>query len=366
MLHDNGAMSFRIATFNAENLMERFDFTSARGDDAVLSEVMRFAHDDDSRQLKALAIAACRADIVVLQEVENEKALRQFQNAYLYPMTGVSYPQIALREGNDRRGIDVALMARDTTAAGESIEIVRITSHRDARYATADVFDDALKATGVHPNERLFKRDCLEVDLRIGGKPLTVYCVHFKSMGASRGETSGRERTRAIRAAEARAVRGLIEARFGDRSDRMRWIIAGDLNDYDERIAIVADPPVFKPMPDDASALEVLVGSGFGHNLASRLPPMERWTLFHASGEAFSAAEPFQRPVRHLVQLDYLLASPALAQTNPDAVPDIVRNGQPYRVPMPDGQGAERWPRIGWTRPKGSDHCPVAVTLRLG
>ena len=43
----------------------------------------------------------------------------------------------------------------------------------------------------------------------------------------------------------------------------------------------------------------------------------------------------------------------------------IIRNGQPYRTPFPPGQAVERYPRIGWDRPKASDHCPVVMALEL-
>ena len=60
------------------------------------------------------------------------------------------------------------------------------------------------------------------------------------------------------------------------------------------------------------------------------------------------------------------LLSPALARRNAKAVPDIVRNGQPFRTLFPTGQEVERFPRIGWDRPKASDHCPVTVRLDIG
>jgi endonuclease/exonuclease/phosphatase family metal-dependent hydrolase len=82
---------------------------------------------------------------------------------------------------------------------------------------------------------------------------------------------------------------------------------------------------------------------------------MDRWTLFHSRGPR----------EQHLCQLDYILASPALAMANPEAVPDIIRSGQPWRTPFPPGQEVDRYPRTGWDRPKSSDHCPVAVTLHL-
>ena len=48
---------------------------------------------------------------------------------------------------------------------------------------------------------------------------------------------------------------------------------------------------------------------------------------------------------------------------NAGAVPDIIRNGQPFRTLFPPGQEVERFPRVGWDRPKASDHCPVAISL---
>ena len=82
---------------------------------------------------------------------------------------------------------------------------------------------------------------------------------------------------------------------------------------------------------------------------------MEQWTLYHSRGLY----------ERHLCQLDYILASPKLADRNKKAKPEIIRSGQPWRTPMPDAQMPDRYPRTGWDRPKASDHCPVAVELRV-
>jgi predicted extracellular nuclease len=98
-----------------------------------------------------------------------------------------------------------------------------------------------------------------------------------------------------------------------------------------------------------------LLDDGFAVNLIERRDVMDRWTTYFTEGPE----------IRHLAQLDYILASPALARANPGAVPDIIRAGQPYRTIFPPGQEVERYPRTGWDRPKASDHCPVAVTLDL-
>ena len=48
---------------------------------------------------------------------------------------------------------------------------------------------------------------------------------------------------------------------------------------------------------------------------------------------------------------------------------EIVRRGLPYRVPVrarnPDGTPFERYPRVGFDRPKASDHCPVVIELEI-
>jgi predicted extracellular nuclease len=86
-----------------------------------------------------------------------------------------------------------------------------------------------------------------------------------------------------------------------------------------------------------------------------RLPQMQRWTLFHSRGPQ----------EQHLCALDHIFASPSLAERNNGAIPDIVRGGQPWRTPFPQGQEVGRYPRIGWDRPKASDHCPVVVNLNI-
>jgi predicted extracellular nuclease len=369
-------MSFRLATFNVENLMNRFDFSGFRNqlhqdrtlalfqirDEAeyrLLEQARAIAHTDDTRQLTALAIAATRADILCLQEVDNIEALKAFEYGYLFKMVGQGYRQKFTTAGNDSRGIDVAVMTREQTRDGQPIEFVRMNSHAALTFGDLGLHTRELAALGIEAHERIFRRDCLEIDVRIGGLPLTVYAVHFKSMGGPREGIPGRDATMPVRHAEARAVRYIIESRFGkEHAGSKRWVICGDLNDYRQRIVIGGDEDQgydFAVVDEQGSALDILVGDGFAENIVERRPEMERWTLYHTRGPQ----------ERHLCQLDYLLLSPALAKRNSTAVPDIIRGGQPWRTIFPPGQQVERFPRIGWDRPKASDHCPVAVTLDM-
>ncbi|WP_265518064.1 endonuclease/exonuclease/phosphatase family protein [Nitratireductor luteus] len=369
-------MSVRIATFNVENLMNRFDFSGYRNelrqdralalfdiaDEDEYRELERartIAHTDDARQLTALATASTRADILCLQEVDNLAALKAFEYGYLFKMIGSGYREKYSTAGNDGRGIDVAVMMRLETADGQPIEFERMTSHAHLTFEALDLYNERLAAMGIEANERIFRRDCLEIDLRIGGRPFTLYGVHFKAMSPPRGDLDGRQASMPVRIAEAVAVRRIIEERFGaDKAGEKRWAVCGDLNDYRERVVIGGDAHsgfTFEVAHEAQSSLNILTEGGFCENVVERRPEMDRWTLYHSRGPE----------ERHLCQLDYLLLSPSLAGRNARAMPDIVRAGQPYRTVFPPGQEVERFPRTGWDRPKASDHCPVAITLDI-
>ena len=369
-------MVLRIATFNAENLMHRFDFTGFRNelrrDRALqllhirdkehyeeLEQARVVSHTDDAMQLTALAIADTRADILCLQEVENLEALKAFEYGYLFKMVGRGYRHKYLIEGNDGRGIDVAVMTRDETATGEKIEFIGMKSHAHVTFKDFGLHTKLLGERGLKPNDKIFKRDCLEIDFKIGGKHLTLFVVHFKSMSSGRDGIDGRTWTMPIREAEAKAVRMIIENRFGkDQTDSKRWMICGDMNDYRSRILVKGERHkgfAFEPVEEETSGFDPFLEGGFSVNLSQDMPKIEQWTLFHSRGPE----------ERHLCQLDYLLASPSLAEKNPTAMPEIIHGGQPHRTPFPEGQNVERYPRTGWDRPKASDHSPVVVELNL-
>jgi predicted extracellular nuclease len=368
-------MSLRIATFNVENLMTRFDFTGFRNQlrqDRViqlfdvrsegvyqqLEQARVISSTDDTRQMTALAIADADADILCLQEIDNMEALQAFEYGYLFRMVGNGYRQKYLVEGNDSRGIDVAVLMREETRDGQKIELKEVRSHAMTTYRDLDLFDDDLAKTN-HIDDKIFKRDCLELDLLIGGVPMTLYVVHFKSMGGPREGVDGRTYTMPIRRAEAKAVRRIIENKFGaEQASAKRFVICGDMNDYQERIDVIGRRRTgyrFEHRDESESALEEFSRDGFAENVVRRREPLDRWTLYHARGPE----------EQWLCQLDYIWLSPALAKTNASRLPEIVRHGQPFRTVFPPGQEVERYPRTGWDRPKASDHCPVVMTLDL-
>lgn len=369
-------MSLRLATFNVENLMTRFDFTGFRNQlrqDRViklfevqsegvyqqLEQARVIASTDDTRQMTALAIADADADILCLQEIDNMAALQAFEYGYLFRMVGNGYRQRYLVEGNDSRGIDVAVLMREETRDGQKIELRDIKSHAALTYRDLDLFDDKLALTN-RIDDKIFKRDCLELDLLVGGVPLSFYVVHFKSMDGPRTNgVDSRHATMPIRRAEASAVRRIIENRFGaGNTANKNFAICGDMNDYQERIDVIGTRRSgyrFEHQDETESALDVFSHDGFVENVARRRDPLDRWTLYHARGPE----------EQWLCQLDYIWLSPALARMNAEREPEIIRNGQPFRTVFPPGQEVERYPRTGWDRPKASDHCPLVMTLDL-
>ncbi|MGB3555048.1 MAG: endonuclease/exonuclease/phosphatase family protein [Jannaschia sp.] len=364
-------MRLRICTFNIENLFTRFDFggfsdpRAARylppivqflGDfgDGDLSKFPEFkraietaaiAQDDDHRQHTALAFAAADADVYCLQEVDSIDALTRFMEAYVRKIGVDPYPNIILQEGNDPRGIDVAAITRD-------IRPSYARSH--ATYAVSDLRRSAVgrdllatypkAAEEARSGGRIFRRDCLELEVLVGDTRVTLFNCHFKSMGGGRDRSMGR------RQLEACAVRAIAAAKFDDPATAL-WAVCGDLNDYRQVIRIsksAGQAETVKVLAaDDPSGVDPLL-DGFGTNLLEEIAPEDRWTHYYA-GE------------RHKTQLDYVIASPALA-ARLRGTPEIIRAGMPFRVPNLD---VLRYPRVGWDRPKASDHCPVVVEFDI-
>ncbi len=385
--------SFRLATFNVENLYSRPNFWDPQRrndqqvgnvffeDKAEATQVRRFGEavlSDEKCQLTALALLATDADIIALQEVDSEAALRSFRENYLKKLEGphvarvmrevifrdprpdpeqvrreremaiaaVNYRYLKLFDGNDRRGIDIGLLSR--------IGWQDISSRADVTFKQLGIWPEGIEEYREGPPEnprfvektdRIFRRNLMIAEFIIDSRPFTLFCCHLKSMAG------GRRNTHAMRLAELGAIRKLIEERFEDHRGgpaNANWAICGDFNDYYE-IDGSGDIRDYMTGEDAPSALGVVLDDGFAINLMERRPPEDRWTSYHPPDDIYC-------------QLDYILLSPRLAEANPKAVPEVIRAGQPWRATRFAGP---RFPRIGWDRPKSSDHCPVVVELRL-
>ncbi|HKY95999.1 MAG TPA: endonuclease/exonuclease/phosphatase family protein [Kiloniellales bacterium] len=340
----------RVMTFNVENLFSRFPFKRPRDladrlglfDEADANTAMALAKsahlvlEDEIRTFTALAIRQGRPDVVLLQETESMHALRRFHDLYLTRVGALPMPHVAVLEGNDSRGIDVGVLSR--------LPLESLTSHKDLSLGTLYQGGFVWEHYGLHrrsiehdrlfgdPDMRVFRRDCLEIRLELDGRPLLLFNCHFKAIDPDR------QQTRAFRVAESYGVRHLIETRARARGIE-NWIVAGDFNDFYHRDGA----------PLEGHGLQPLLESGLVVDPMERLPKLERWTHFYPGDRSYN-------------QLDFLLLSPALAARNPEALPEPIRQGLPYRAERAQGP---RFPRVGWDRPKASDHSPVVIELEV-
>ena len=158
-----------------------------------------------------------------------------------------------LIDGNDQRGIDVALYSR--------FPLGTIKTH---------LFDGS-------SNSKTFSRDCPEYEVKLpNDKSLFVLCNHLKSKGYGSQSSSDARRKR-----QAKAIAEILES-YDLSSD---WVVvAGDLNDTPN-----SNP--LKPLLEVTNLFDVLA-------LQFPSEPKKRWTYHYQSFE----------------QIDYILVSKPLKE----------------------------------------------------
>lgn len=332
-------MKLRIATFNCENLFGRYRFLdqppSEQPKDYVnnikISDVVTFEPgrsntlkpkiiNEAQRNNTAEALLATQPDIQAVCEVENLITLRLFNAKYLQNY----FDRIVLLDGNDPRGIDVGLLLRK----GLKANIVGIRTHADD--AAVGGFLDSTNPLDMvgRVGKASFSRDCLEVDVDVDGKAITLLVNHFK---AQETKSDGSDPTTEKRLGQAKRV-AAIAAHVRERG-RIP-IVLGDLNkdiadqNYDKSIDPVANSSLFL-------------------NPVKQLALEDRWTHFFESKKSVS-------------QLDYILVDKALE----DAISNvkIFRGGLSKKCKQFDG------PRVGTIDTdnlEASDHCPLAIDLLI-
>lgn len=145
--------SIRLATYNVHRFFDDIDDPDKR--DAL--------HPKPESSLASLAevLRDSQADVVALQEVETVDLLRAFRDRYKLEKL---YPHVLLIEGNDKKGIDVALLSR---------------------YPIASFKSHVGRVIGLdHDEPQHFRRDLLQADLKLPGhQSLRVYCAHYIAQG---------------------------------------------------------------------------------------------------------------------------------------------------------------------------------------
>jgi endonuclease/exonuclease/phosphatase family metal-dependent hydrolase len=187
-----------VCTFNSLNLFDDNDdpYTNDEGTRAKPREEMEHW---------AAAIRKVNPDIIAMQEVENRGYLEKFVQIFLGDM---GYKHIAHFDGNDLRGIDVALLSR--------APIGEVTSRRHLEFEGPD---------GVM---RQFQRDVPVITVMPkDSEPIEFWPVHLKS------KADGAETSEPIRLAEAAELRRLLDTKL-KANPNARIIVLGDFNDTRE------------------------------------------------------------------------------------------------------------------------------------
>lgn len=167
-------------------------------------------------RMTARVIQELNADIIGIVEAEDRPSLLRFNEELL----GSMYRHIMLIDGNDERGIDVAIM----TKAGFEIESVRSNV-------------DAEDSGGI-----IFSRDCAQYEIRTpGGTSVHILVNHFKSQSGGGGAKRRRQAVEVRRIAD-----GLVQ-------QGQNVVVLGDLNEGPTQVGAPAQN--LSPLYDAGSPL---------------------------------------------------------------------------------------------------------------
>ena len=241
--------SCTVATFNVLNLFDDHD-DPYHGDQGTAPKPRQELEN------LAQAIRGLDADVLALQEVENRGYLKRFVIAMI---PDLGYEHVVLLEGNDYRGIDVAVLSR--------LPVGPVTSYRHLRFPDGQ------------GREMSFRRDLLRVRIEPPGvAPFDVFVVHLKS---KRGKGGGESLN--IRLGEARQIRRIFDGLLAADA-KARFLLCGDFNDT-----------------LDSEPLKTIIGSGPGK--------LSTWADDLPADKRVSYNE---QPHRSMI--DFILTSPALAK----------------------------------------------------
>jgi len=314
-----------IATFNVENLFNRYSFLDMpwdkKGYDPYVAptglvslanrkgELVDYQTTTVQRNNTAQAILDIQPDILCVNEIENMYTLRNFNSEYLNNY----FDRIISIDGNDARGIDVGFCVK----AGVKVEITGFRTHIDEPELEKTIRRYPGTNGGFAVENALFSRDCLEVDVLVGNTTLTFLVNHLKSQDNTTESVKRRAR-QANRVAEF--VTHAVKA-------GKRPIVIGDLNvDYTRT--------------QDGS-IDKLV------NHTDLADPWRNennfWTHFYAWENSVS-------------RLDYILPFKGLTVTNKG----VNRKGLTTTCTQ---YTDERYPTVGPAHTEASDHCPTWVQI---
>jgi endonuclease/exonuclease/phosphatase family metal-dependent hydrolase len=329
------AEKIRITSFNLENLFNRYAMLdtpwSGRDYETLVQAVglvsiasragdlVSYETTDIQRNNTAEAILQNTPDVLAVMEVENIYSLRIFNHDYLSDY----FDRIYLIDGNDPRGIDVGFLVRK----GFKGEVLNIRTHVDdtKKNAKKSVIWGSRPNFGYLATNALFSRDCLEVDLNVGGKMLTFLVNHLKAQ-------DGKDASNQRRKEQADRVLQLVQ-RAKTRGSHP--IVLGDLN-ADVNSKSAAGKKAGATLSALAGATEIVdTFDGMA----------DKWTHYYESDSEVS-------------RLDYILVDKELSFKNQS----ITREGLSKKCKQYSGP---RFPTVSYQHTEASDHCPISVEITL-
>jgi endonuclease/exonuclease/phosphatase family metal-dependent hydrolase len=159
--------------------------------------------DEMATRHTAMVLADIDAHVQGFVEVENRVSLKEFCDALLPDVKGKPFKHFMLIDGNDSRGIDVAIGSRG------GYELGFMQSHVDDE-----------DSQGV-----IFSRDCPAYDVNTpAGNQVTVLINHFKSKGYGSPAANDARRTR-----QAKRVAVIYKQLVADGQPNV--VVLGDFND---------------------------------------------------------------------------------------------------------------------------------------
>lgn len=273
-------------------------------------------HDHQLRE-EAKVILEADLDVVVLQEVENVAALKEFNDRYLEG----KYRAILI-EGNDERGIDIGFLVKKDLPFD-----IEQRTHKDETWV--DPLGDGSPS-------KLFSRDLPALIVRAPGRSKPLFALlgtHYKSKrprGPKDPESEVMRRAQVERTAE---IVGRLRAEFGQ---DLPLMLAGDFN------GAVNEESTYDSLKDGGAGLTDAL------DLAQpALSKLQRVThTYHPKGGA-----------AHKAQMDGFFVSRSVRGLVTEAKVYRYRDESGREKPLPETYAQrERNP---------SDHFPLLVTLRF-
>ncbi len=310
-----------VACWNVENLFDTEDDPLNKGDDGYTPRGwMRWteARYELKQQHLSDVIAQMRPDILGLTEVENRRVLDDLVET-LKERHDYDMPFILHRDGDEKRGIDVAILSRHAAVATNWLQPV----------------------SG--------QREILIGDFVVGGRALTLLVNHWKS------QLGKKDASDEIRRGEALIVRAYLDQRLSV-NPAAAIMVAGDFNDMPES-PILVEAAGF--LVDERMVRDDQSGRLF-YNLTGMLPEDQRGTYFYA-------------PKQHWNTLDSISVSQGMLAETETCAPWGVRPGS-YEIIKGESQCDKEGHPLPFRRVRNktvgdvyftgySDHFPVRVTL---